>query len=201
MNVIFIVRLLRILVLQSAVNLQLDDVVKPAKSLFDDWMLRSKKIAPNIRDVVYAAGVKFGGQDEWKYCWETYRKTLFPSEKQVMLQALGASTDPWLLQRYLARTLDRNLVRPQDVETVIASVAKNSEGKLLAWRHLKAHWPHIQSLFGNGSLTVGSLINVVTSDFFTDFDYHEVSVFLWFLKEFYVDRRILIDIMCVRIYR
>ncbi|XP_058801112.1 endoplasmic reticulum aminopeptidase 2-like isoform X2 [Phymastichus coffea] len=168
-------KLLRILVLQSAVNLQLEDVVKPAKDLFDDWMLRDKKIAPNIRDVVYAAGVKFGSQEEWNHCWETYRKTLFPSEKLVMLRALGASTDPWLLQRYLTQTLDRNLIRPQDVESVIASVAKNPEGKLLAWRHLKAHWSHIQGLFGNGSLTIGSLINVVTSDFFTEYDYHEVK--------------------------
>jgi aminopeptidase N len=150
-------------------------VVKPAKILFDDWMLRSKRIAPNIRDVVYAAGVKFSGENEWKFCWETYQKTPFPSEKRIMLQALGATTDPWLLQRYLLQTLDRNLVRPQDVETVIAAVAKNSEGKLLAWRHLKAHWPHIQGLFGNGSLTMGGLIHVVTSDFFTEYDYQEVS--------------------------
>ena len=155
-------------------DIQLDEVVKPAKSLFDDWMKQSKKIAPNIRDVVYAAGVKFGGQDEWNHCWKTYNDTIYPSEKHIMLQALGATTDPWLLQRYLLRSLDREQLRPQDVESVIASVAKNSEGKLLAWRHLKAHWPHIQGLLGNGSLTIGGLIHVVTSDFFTEYDYHEV---------------------------
>ncbi|XP_014219724.1 glutamyl aminopeptidase [Copidosoma floridanum] len=170
-------KLLRISVLQSAVDLQLEEVVKPAKGLFEDWMLRNKSIAPNIRDVVYAAGVKFGGQDEWSHCWDTYLRTQFPSEKRIMLQALGATTDPWLLQRYLLQTLDRNLVRPQDVEAVIAAVAKNPEGKLLAWRHLKAHWPHIQGLFGNGSLTMGGLIQVVTSGFFTEYDYREVKEF------------------------
>ena len=162
--------------LQTAVDLKLDDVVTPAKSLFDDWMQRNRSIAPNIRDVVYSAGVKFGGPDEWKHCWETYNKTIYPSEKRIMLQALGSTTDPWLLQRYLLQTLDRNQVRPQDVETVIAAVAKNSEGKFLAWRHLKAHWSHIQGIFGNGSMTMGNLINVVTSDFFTEYDYHEVNV-------------------------
>lgn len=49
-------RLLRIAVLQSAVSIKLEDVVKPAKSLFDDWMLKGKRIAPNIRNVVYIAG-------------------------------------------------------------------------------------------------------------------------------------------------
>ncbi|KAL7295649.1 hypothetical protein TKK_0011007 [Trichogramma kaykai] len=170
-------KLLRISVLQTAVDLKLEAVVKPAKSLFDDWMLHQKNITPNIRDVVYSAGVKFGGQEEWNHCWETYRKTIYPSEKRVMLQALGSTADPWLLQRYLLQTLDRNQVRPQDVESVIAAVAKNSEGKLLAWRHLKAHWPLIQGLFGNGSLTMGGLIDVVTRDFFTEYDYHEVKEF------------------------
>lgn len=57
-----------------------------------------------------------------------------------MLQALGATSDPWLLQRYLLRSLDRHKVRPQDVETVIGSVASNPEGQFLAWRHLKAYF-------------------------------------------------------------
>ncbi|KAJ8684054.1 hypothetical protein QAD02_019846 [Eretmocerus hayati] len=170
-------KLLRIAVLQSAVELHLDTVVKPTKDLFDEWMKNQKTIAPNIREVVYAAGVKFGGQDEWKHCWETYRKTIYPSEKRIMLQALGATTDPWLLQRYLLLTLNRTLVRPQDVDTVISAVAKNPEGKLLAWRHLKAHWPEIQNLVGNGSLTMGGLIQVVTSDFFTEYDHREVKQF------------------------
>lgn len=69
------------------------------------------------------------------------------------------------------------MVRSQDVETVIASVATNCEGKFLAWRHLKAYWPRIHALFGNGSLTMSGLISVVISDFFTDYDYHEVSEF------------------------
>ncbi|XP_033306357.1 endoplasmic reticulum aminopeptidase 2-like isoform X2 [Bombus bifarius] len=170
-------KLLRIAVLQSAVSVKLDDVVKPAKNLFEDWMLKGKRIAPNIRDVVYVAGIKFGGEKEWNHCWKNYQETQVPSEKRIMLQALGATTDSWLLQRYLLRSLDRDMVRSQDVETVIASVATNPEGQFLAWRHLKAYWPQIHVLFGNGSLTMGSLISVVISDFFTEYDYHEVSEF------------------------
>ncbi|CAK9830592.1 Glutamyl aminopeptidase [Anthophora retusa] len=170
-------KLLRIAVLQSAVSVKLEDVVKPAKTLFEDWMFKNKRIAPNIRDVVYVAGIKFGGEKEWNHCWENYQKTQVPSEKRIMLQALGATTDSWLLQRYLLRSLDREMVRSQDVETVIASVAANSEGQFLAWRHLKAYWPQIHALFGNGSLTMGGLISVVISDFFTEYDYQEISEF------------------------
>ncbi|XP_044018769.1 endoplasmic reticulum aminopeptidase 2-like isoform X2 [Aphidius gifuensis] len=170
-------KLLRISVLQAAVELKLDDVVKPAKDLFDNWMLHDKAIPPNIRDIVYVAGIRFGGEAEWLHCWDTYMKTLIPSEKKIMLRALGATTDPWLLQRYLLKTLDKNSVKSQDVETVISSVARNSEGQYLAWRHLKAHWPQLHSLFGNGSLTIGTLIDTVIPDFFTEYDYHEVTNF------------------------
>lgn len=89
-----------------------------------------------------------------------------------MLEALGASTDSWLLQRYLLRSLDREMVKSQDMETVIISVASNSDGQFLAWRHLKAYWPQIHDLLGNGSLS--GLISVVISNFFTEYDYHEV---------------------------
>ncbi|XP_076280314.1 endoplasmic reticulum aminopeptidase 1 isoform X2 [Lasioglossum baleicum] len=170
-------KLLRIAVLQSAVTMKLDDVVKPAKTLFRNWMLKSERIAPNIRDVVYVAGIKFGNEEEWNYCWQTYQNTQVPSEKRIMLQALGATTDSWLLQRYLLRSLDRDVVRSQDVETVIASVASNPEAQFLAWRHIKAHWPQIHALFGNGSLTMSGLISVVISDFFTEYDYYEVYEF------------------------
>ena len=119
--------------------------------------------------------MKFGGEVEWRFCWETYKKTQIPSEKRLMLQALGSTTDPWLLQRYLLQTLDRETIKAQDVESVMSSVASNSEGKFLAWRHMKAYWSQLHQVFGDGSLSIGGLISVVISDFFTEYDYQEVS--------------------------
>lgn len=36
----------------------MDDVVKSAKSLFQDWISKDKRIAPNIRNIVYMAGTE-----------------------------------------------------------------------------------------------------------------------------------------------
>ncbi|XP_034944364.1 endoplasmic reticulum aminopeptidase 2-like isoform X3 [Chelonus insularis] len=170
-------KLLRIAVLQAAVELKLESVLKPAKNLFEEWMHRQKKITPNLRDVVYIAGVRFGGEEEWNYCWKLYQKTQVPSEKRIMLQALGSASDPWLLQRYLLKTLDRENIKSQDIEAVISSVARNPDGHFLAWRHLKAYWPMFHSLFGNGSLTMSGLFSTVISEFFTEYDYQEVTKF------------------------
>lgn len=78
--------------------------------------------------------------------------------------------------RYLKATLDRNLVKPQDLKVALAVVASNPEGQLLAWRHLKAHWHYMQSMFGNGTFTMGGMISAVTSHFSTDYDHLEVVI-------------------------
>lgn len=77
--------------------------------------------------------------------------------------------------RYLEACLDRESIRPQDVRTVFAVVAANPAGRLLAWRHLRAHWDHLQDMFGEGSFTMGSLITAVVTHFSSEFDYNEVS--------------------------
>lgn len=48
-------RLLRTEVLKSAIELEMDNVVKSARSLFQEWV-KGKRIAPNIRNIVYMAG-------------------------------------------------------------------------------------------------------------------------------------------------
>lgn len=67
------------------------------------------------------------------------------------------------------------MVKPQDVKTVLGVAASNPEGRLLAWRHLKAHWPTLQDIFGNASFMMGNLISAVTAHLSTPYDYFDVS--------------------------
>lgn len=66
------------------------------------------------------------------------------------------------------------MVNVQDVKVVLSSVATNPKGQLLAWRHLKAYWSDIHTLFGNESQALGNLISTVTSYLSTPYDYQEV---------------------------
>ncbi|CAH0561852.1 unnamed protein product [Brassicogethes aeneus] len=168
-------KLLRTDILSSAVLCELNDTISQAKQQFYRWMHNNESIDPNLKEVVYSAGVKYGGINEWQHCWNLYNTTKIPSERKLLLKALGAASDPWLLQRYLLETLDRNMVKPQDVKIVLAVVAANPEGRLLAWRHLKAYWPTMHSLFGNATFMMGSLISAVTAHLSTPYDYYEVS--------------------------
>ncbi|KAF6199081.1 hypothetical protein GE061_007106, partial [Apolygus lucorum] len=170
-------KLMRSDVMVSAVLAGVDETVKEAKQKFYDWMNKGTRIPPNLREAIYSAGIKYGGVKEWQFCWNKYNTTRVPSERKLLLRVLGVASDPWILQRYLLATLDRDKIRPQDIKTVMSTVASNPEGgSLLAWRHLKAHWLGLQGLFGNGTFTMGSLISATTSHFSTDYDYKEVSI-------------------------
>lgn len=102
-----------------------------------------------------------------------------------MLQALGAAMDPWLLKRYLRYSLNRDVIKSQDVNTIIASVAANPQGHYLAWRHIKAYWPQIEALYVNESLSISDLILSIVPDYFiTKYDYLEVRFFFFFQDQF-----------------
>ncbi|KAJ9582424.1 hypothetical protein L9F63_003222, partial [Diploptera punctata] len=170
-------KLMRSDILASAVLCDVQSTVKLARKKFRDWMDNGARIPPNLREVVYMAGIKYGDVRDWQYCWSKYNSTGVPSERKLLLKALGVASDPWILQRYLLTTLDRNLVKPQDVKVVLAGVAVNPEGQLLAWRHLKAHWHYLQSMFGNSTYTMGTFISAVASHFTTEYDYQETVKF------------------------
>lgn len=69
------------------------------------------------------------------------------------------------------------MIKPQDVKIVLATVSANPEGRLLAWRHLKAYWPTMNSFFGNATFMMGNLISAVTDHLSTLYDYYEVSTY------------------------
>ena len=135
------------------------------------------KIPPNFREVVYTSGIRFGGAKEWEYCWKRYKNSKIPSEQRLLLESLSATKDPWLINRLLNYSLDRAMIKPQDTVQVLTDIARNPEGRWLVWRFIRANWPKILSLFGQGSFSMDAIISGTTYHFSTSFDFVEVSKF------------------------
>ena len=57
-------------------------------------------IPPNLRMVVYPAGIAFGGEEEWEFLWQRYKNVNDPYEKSLCLYSLSFSREPWILNRY-----------------------------------------------------------------------------------------------------
>ena len=73
--------------------------------------------------------------------------------------------------RFLDSAIHTDKIRSQDVRSVFAGVSSNPAGSQLAWRHLQMYWPTLVSKFGEGSFTMGSIIQSTIAHFSTDFDY------------------------------
>ncbi|XP_050726718.1 endoplasmic reticulum aminopeptidase 1-like isoform X3 [Eriocheir sinensis] len=170
-------RLLRSEILSAAVRCRNTHAIKEAKRMFAEWRNTGKFIPPNLREVVYGSGVRYGIEDDWRHCWDVYNTSTIPSEKNLMLKALAQTRDPWLMQQFLAYTLDPAKIRPQDVLTVLQEMSRNPGGRLPAWHMVRQHWSQISQLFGHGSFTLGAIIRAVTSGFTSAFDLSEVESF------------------------
>lgn len=57
------------------------------------------RISPNARAAVYCTALRHGSQEDWQFLWERYLKTNFASEKKIILDALGCSHDPKILNQ------------------------------------------------------------------------------------------------------
>lgn len=168
---------LRSAVLVTSLRYGNEETIKEATDIFRNWMSNNETISPNLRNVVYGAGVKYGGKKEWQFCWKRYQETPVPSEKRLLLTALGNTRDVWQLSQYLNYSLDKNKIRPQDTTLVIAVAARNPVGRLLTWRFVRMNWPQLLEMFGQGSFSMDMIISEAISHFSTRFDYDEVKSF------------------------
>lgn len=192
-------KLLRKLILLTAVNADMPEAREKALELFRDLKENGEPVSANLRWMAYSAGVKFGDTEEWKFAWGKFTATQVPSERSLWMRSLADSKNAYILQRcvltiipylgrlglnvflviirYLDATLDRDKIKPQDVTSVLAGVARNPAGSQLAWRHVRMHWDSLLKKFGAGSFIMGSIIESTTGHFSTEFDYDSVKSF------------------------
>lgn len=170
-------RKLRALLLKAAVTYGDEATITVAKRRFEEWSAARVRVPPTLREVVYTTGVKYGSAKEWDGMWLRYRSSRIPSEQRILLTALSSTRSLWLLQRLLSYSLDKEQIKPQDTVQVITDVARNPDGRLLAWRFVRANWKKILASFGQGSFSMDSIISGVTFHFSRPFDQNEVATF------------------------
>ncbi|XP_015918798.1 glutamyl aminopeptidase [Parasteatoda tepidariorum] len=168
---------LRSAVLRALMRFGDEDTINKAKQIFQNWLKLQVKVAPNLRSVVYSTGVKFGGKEEWQFCWKKYQETHIPSEKRLLLTALGYTQDMWQLSQYLNYSMDKDKVRPQDTALVISIAARNPIGRLITWRFVRMNWSYFVEMFGPGSFSMDMILSESISHFSSRFDYDEVKSF------------------------
>ncbi|XP_065908109.1 aminopeptidase N-like [Dysidea avara] len=153
------------------------DTINTAVSMFNSWMNRSSKsIHPDLKSMVYSAGIAFGGEKEWDYLWIVYQRTDDTAEKDLCLRALANTRIPWLLSRYLHYSFS-DAVRSQDTLYVIRSVSGNIYGRSITWNFVRNNWGILKEKYGSGSFSFGRLIRTMSSSFSTQLELEEFEEF------------------------
>lgn len=147
--------------------------------LYSQWMNNSDNnpIHPNLRSTVYCNAIAFGGEEEWNFAWEQFRKATVVNEADKLRSALACSNEVWILNRYLSYTLNPDYIRRQDATSTIISIASNVAGQTLVWDFVRSNWKKLFEDYGGGSFSFANLIQGVTRRFSSEFELQQLEQF------------------------
>lgn len=154
-------KLLRASVLGFACKMGDKEALGNASQLFQQWLTGTVSIPVNLRLLVYRYGMQNSGNEtSWNYTLEQYQKTPLAQEKEKLLYALASIKNVTILSRYLDLLKDSNLIKSQDVFTVIRYISYNSYGKSMAWNWIQLNWEYLVNRFTLNDRTLGRIVTI-----------------------------------------
>ncbi|NXH18874.1 AMPE aminopeptidase, partial [Bucco capensis] len=140
-------RLLRVSVLDFACSMDDTQALGNASQFFEEW-LGGENVPANLRLLVYRYGMqKSGNESSWEYMFRKYQETSLAQEKEKLLYGLASVKNITLLDRYLSYIYDTNLIKSQDVFTVLRYISYNTYGKTMAWDWIRINWQYLVDRF------------------------------------------------------
>ncbi|XP_071652134.1 uncharacterized protein [Temnothorax longispinosus] len=184
-------KLNREIILQWACQLNKTDCVNTAKKLFMQWRKdNSVRIPTNARPAIYCTAIKEGQTDDWEFLWSQYLLTNFATEKKIIINALGCSTNETVLQNYLEKAIEKYdpasaAIRRQDVSAVFASVYNAGPvGVNVTLNFLTTYTTALYQYFGRWDEVADLFVNVASQissedqyKTLVDFVVHDITVY------------------------
>ncbi|NWX85202.1 ERAP2 aminopeptidase, partial [Nothoprocta pentlandii] len=177
-------RMLRSSLLELACDLQYVPCVQKATELFNKRMESGAKISDIPSDVlgtVYSVGAKTAAG--WNFLLDRYKVSVSGAEQRKIYSALASSKDVSKLTRLLELGMEGDIIKIQDLPSVIYSVSTNPSGQLLAWNFVKKNWNRLLDKFPLGSFSITTIIVGTTSYFSSKQELQEVKLFFQSAKE------------------
>ena len=75
------------------------EAIKKTKEMFVQLKTNQSSISSNLRNLVFSVGVMTGSEEDWTWCHDLYTTTNVPSDRALLLHALGDTTDIFILQK------------------------------------------------------------------------------------------------------
>ncbi|KAI7793569.1 putative endoplasmic reticulum aminopeptidase 1, partial [Triplophysa rosa] len=176
-------RVLRNYLLLFACIRRYPSCVSTATDLFQKWKESDGKmwLPADVSLVVFTEGART--DEGWDFLLEKYVKSVSPSEKSLIKAALSYSPLAHKLEWLLEKSIDGQILRTQDLPSLVISVSKNPKGYKLAWEFLKANWGKLVKKFDLGSSAISRMVVGVTDQYSTREMLEEVQFFFGSLTQ------------------
>ncbi|XP_035024111.2 glutamyl aminopeptidase [Hippoglossus stenolepis] len=173
-------RLLRETVLSIACQMGDQDALNEASSIFDRWINGSlSSVAVNLRLLVYRYGMKNSGTEaKWNTMFQRYKNTSLAQEKDKLLYGLSSVDNVELLYKLLEATKDENVIRSQDLFTVVRYVSINPLGESMAWDWTTLNWDYLVNRYTINDRNFGRLLSRISTNYNTELQ-------LWKMEHFF----------------
>ncbi|XP_064152815.1 endoplasmic reticulum aminopeptidase 2-like isoform X1 [Anguilla rostrata] len=175
-------RRLRAELLELSCDLGYPPSVERASQLFRDWLASNgtKSVPTDVLRPVY----QVGAQDarNWNFLLSAYKSSLSSSYKSKILYALTSSKDPGKLSRLIDLGMEGEVIRTQDLPSVIVTISRNPAGQALAWNFVRKNWKRLLEKFHLGSSPFRGILKGTTGHFSSKRELEEVKAFFDSLK-------------------
>ncbi|XP_036213132.2 aminopeptidase N [Bactrocera oleae] len=173
----------RVEILNMACHLGHRDCILESARHFQNWIEvpnpdTNNPIPPNLRGIVYCTAIQYGNEFEWDFAFQRYRSTSVSTEKELLLSALGCSLEPWILSRYLRRSISGEDIRKQDVYRVFAAVSSNVVGQQIAFDFMRNNWNEIKTYLGSTMSNINAILKYATKRMNSKFFLAELESFI-----------------------
>ncbi|XP_015838559.2 aminopeptidase N isoform X1 [Tribolium castaneum] len=136
-------------------------------------------ISKEMRSVVFCTAIRNGGEKEWDFLWQQYKKSNLASEQSTILSALGCTRELWLLNRFLEWSITPNSgIRKQDSSSVFSAVAGNNVGYYVAKHFLNTRIKDIYNYLSQNGRRLSRYLTAIASQTTAESDYKELQNFV-----------------------
>ncbi|KAJ8285501.1 hypothetical protein GJAV_G00027530 [Gymnothorax javanicus] len=176
-------RKLRSKILSLACDLGYPPCVQKAKDLFNSWVMSkgTMSLPTDVAETIYSIGAQ--DNEGWTFLMEKYQVSLSEAEKDKILDALTTSRAYDKLSRLLDLGMEGEVIRMQDLSSLIYGVAKNPIGHFMAWNFVKKNWNVLVEKFHLGSSCIRNIIIGTTAQFSSKEELEEITDFFESIRE------------------
>ncbi|ETE68500.1 Endoplasmic reticulum aminopeptidase 1, partial [Ophiophagus hannah] len=149
--------------------------VDKAQEYFMKWKdsFGTLKLPKNIKMAVYAVGIQT--DENWDFLFSKYQLPEFDTEKNQIEVVLCLSQNKEKLQWLMDQALQGDIIKTQELPSIIISVGRNPYGYQLAWKFLKENWQKLVKKFDLGSHSLAHIITGLTNQYSTKEQLAEVK--------------------------